>query len=80
MLVTIINNVTRRLTFSLQPLALILVYLTKEIELEMTFAMTTQLPLLVPVITSWRACQIFSVQTVDGAMGCQFAKVGGVHL
>ena len=54
-------------------------FLTKEIELETTFAMTTQLPLLVPEITSWRACQIFGVQTVNGAMKYQVAKVSGVH-
>ena len=53
--------------------------LTKEIELKTTCDMTTQLPLLVPEITSWRACQLFGVQTVNGAIRYQVAKVSGAH-
>ena len=41
--------------------------------------MTIQLPLLVPEIFLWRACQLFGVQTVNGAIRYQVAKVSGVH-
>ena len=54
--------------------------LTREIDSDTTSAMTTQLPLLVPEITSWRACQLFGVQTVNGVIRYQVAKVSGVHL